>query len=532
MKVLSIAALSAFSLLTPVSAVPSQFVTTCTNLAASFENENTEVLSSTYVLEGTFIPSTEMCTATATTRANLCRVKLKVTTSSTSRVIMEVWMPTNWKNKGKRVIMSGYGAWGGCIPFGEMAWASGLGFAAIGQDSGHTGPSASELSDPEIFKDWVYRSVLVSAQAGKALTNYFYNTPLNKSYYIGCSTGGRVGLKLAQDHPEQFDGIIAAAPANYWPNIEVSEALYAHIVGAPGSPTFLNQAQWAAVEAAILAQCDGIDGVIDTVLENPARCDFRPETMLCGAGQTWELDGCLTVTQIETVKKIHAPLYGNNGRFIYHGVVLGGISSQGYALKYGPTVGSGPRDFLRYVVYNDTSYDLSSFNLDTADLIMDNDWFGAHSKSPDLSGLQALGKKLLVYHGLSDAIVPPAASYQYYDSVSLNMSLTASELDPFFRFFPVSGLSHCYGGNGASYVGGASQATYLPEALDSVPAENSALMALVKWVEDGEAPETLRGYKLDSTGETLGQKDHCRYPLRTTYKGSGDPNNRGNWECT
>ncbi|KAK6515766.1 Tannase and feruloyl esterase [Arthrobotrys megalospora] len=527
-----VSAFSALLLLTPAYA-QTKFTNDCTSFATTFVNDDTEVLSSTYVAKGAVISNPDSCLAAVTVRANMCRIKLKVTTSSTSRVIMEVWLPRNWENKGKRVLMTGNGAWGGCIPFADMAWASGLGFAAIGHDTGHVGNVATVFTDTEVWKDWVYRSLVVATQAGKAATNHFYETSLSKSYFIGCSTGGRQALKLAQDYPDEYDGIIAAAPAAYWPNLEVSEALYAFIVGTEGSPTFLSSAQWNAVDAATMAQCDGIDGVVDGVLENPMRCDFRPEALLCGPGQDWNSNGCLTATQVQTVKKMYSPLYGNKGRYILPGLVPGGDPIFGYFLKYGPSVGLAAQDFLRYVVYNDPTYSLrDQFTLDTADVIMDNDWFGAHSNKSDLSGLQASGHKLLLYHGLADPVVQPGVSYDYYSSVALNMSLPSSEMDSFFRFFPVSGMSHCAGGLGASYVGGPSQPAFFPGAIDNVPAGNSALSALVKWVEEGTGPETLRGYKLGPTGDVLAQKDHCKYPLKTTYKGRGDPTKRGNWECT
>ncbi|KAK6518612.1 Tannase and feruloyl esterase [Arthrobotrys conoides] len=533
MRVSAVVAVSGLSLLTPAAAlVPVKFVNDCINFATGFENENTEVLSSTYVLKGTVIPLPDSCALSVTARANFCRVKLKITTSSSSQVITEAWLPTDWKGKGKRLVMNGNSGWGGCIQFEELAWTSGLGFAAIGHDTGHVGAVATGFTNPEVWKDWVYRSVLVATQAGKAATNHFYKTSLKKSYFIGCSTGGRHGLKLAQDYPDEYDGILAAAPAAYWPNIEISEALYAQAVGAEGSPTYLTRAQWDAVDAATMAQCDNIDGVLDGILENPADCAFDPEVMLCGSGQTWLLNGCLTAAQVQTVKTLYSPVTGNNGRYIYPGIVPGAMPSQGMILKYGPYAGFGARDFLRYVVFNNASYDLAQFNLDTADLILDNEWFGAYSNKSDLSGLQASGNKLLMYHGLADVAIPPTASYEYYDSVASNMSLTSSGLDPFFRFFPISSLGHCAQGKGAGYVGGPSQVQFYPGAANSVPAGNSALMSLVKWVEKNQAPKTLRGYKLGPLGETLGQKDHCKHPLKTTYKGHGNPNNRGSWKCT
>ncbi|KAK6503708.1 Tannase and feruloyl esterase [Arthrobotrys musiformis] len=533
MRVSSIGALSGLITLSLSAVGTASFITDCQNFATGFVNEDTVVLSSTYVTEGTVLTSPDICTAAVTATANFCRVKLKVATSDSSHVITEAWLPRNWKNKGKRLLMTGNGAWGGCLPYTDMALTSSLGFAAIGHDAGHSGPWANEFTNPEIFKDWVYRSLLAATKAGKAATNHIYGIDeLSKSYFMGCSTGGRQALKLAQEYPDEYDGILAAAPTVNWVNLEFGEAIVALAVGLPGSPTFLTQEQWDAVVAATMEQCDGIDGVIDGILENPARCDFRPEALLCGPGQTWALNGCLTPVQIETVKKIYSPIYGNGGCYVYPALPLGGFNEQGFPFKYGTFSGGGVQDFLRYVVYNDSSYDLrSQFNYDTGDYMIDSEFFGAQTNKTDLSGFQASGHKLLMYHGQADTLVPPTSSYDYYNAVSREMSLQPSALDQFFRFFPISSLGHCIGGTGMNYVGGPSQIQSFPGALDNVPIRNSAIMTLVDWVEKGNAPDTLRGYKLSATGEILGQKDHCRYPRKTTYKGHGDPNKRTSWKC-
>ncbi|KAF3932571.1 Tannase [Dactylellina cionopaga] len=152
------------------------------------------------------------------------------------------------------------------------------------------------------------------------------------------------------------------------------------------------------------------------------------------------------------------------------------------------------------------------------------------ANKPDLSRLQSSGHKLLVYHGLEDDIVTAEASYLYYDAVAKNMSLPSSQLDGFYRFFHLPGANHCYSGRGAWYVGGPDQVGSYPETT-SISFEEGVLMKMVKWVEDGVEPETLRAYKIGESG-LEGAKDHCRYPFQSNYKGAGlDPNLSTSWEC-
>ncbi|KAK6527773.1 Tannase and feruloyl esterase [Orbilia ellipsospora] len=510
-----------------------QFKSRCNNLVHTFHAANNKVVLSEYVASGTNITNPDVCTPYIVTEVDLCRIRLNITTSPTSSVVTEAWMPYNWQNKGKRYLMTGNGSWGGCITFPDMAYVSSLGFVAVGQNTGHWSNSAVEFTDPEIFKDWVYRSLLVSTDVTKSAVNYFYQTHLTKSYYYGCSTGGRQALKLAETYPEMYDGIIAASPAALWPSLAVSEALIALIIGPEGSDTFLELDQWTAVQNASFIQCDSIDGVVDQVLEDPQKCRFRPESIMCAPGQNWATNQCLTPTQVETVRKIFSPQYGNKGRYIYPRIPPGHDVTQGWIFTYGPGAGFGPQDFLRYVVYNDPTYTIANnFTLNTADLMLDGSWFNLAGQT-DLTGLKASGHKLLMYHGLSDPLVTSEASYDYYEDVARNMSLPSSELDSFFRFFPVPGMAHCAFGNGAGFVGGPSQVQYYPPSTpNNIPEDETVIMKLVQWVEHGVAPDTIRGWKIDDSGNPIGAKDHCKWPKRNTYKGHGSPSLSTSWTCT
>ncbi|KAF3927816.1 Tannase [Dactylellina cionopaga] len=512
MKSLPLSALSALLLFSPsiVLAASHEFQTRCADLANSFEADNTSVLLAEYLAKGSTIANPDSCLASIVTRADLCRLKLNVTTSDTSSVIMEAWMPSNWKNKGKRYLMTGNSAMTSCILFYDLSYTSGLGFAAIGHNTGHEGSDVSVFANNEVFIDWAYRSG--SSNQGRR---------------------GRQAVKVATDYSDQFDGIIAGASAIEYPAIAAAQALYYQITGPTDAPTYLDRDQWAVVEVAALAQCDKIDGVADSVLEDPFKCRFRPEVLICGPGQTWASNQCLTAAQVLTVRKLYQPIYGNNGRYILPEILPATDPRQGFLFVYGTPSQATTQDILRYVVFKDPTYDITTnFNLDTIDRMIDGPELAPLKTSPDLSALQASGSKLLMYHGLADPWVPPAGTIDYYEDVSRNMSLPSSDLDSFFRLFPISGLAHCAYGKGAGFVGGPAQVQYFPGAWDNVPARDGMLMKMVKWVEEGKAPETIRGWKLDATGHPIGTKDHCKYPLKTTFKGHGDPNKRGNWKCT
>ncbi|KAF3928492.1 Tannase [Dactylellina cionopaga] len=425
--------------------------------------------------------------------------------------------------------MTGNGGLGGCIGYIDLTYTSFLGFAAIGHNNGHDGDTGLPfLNRPEVVKDYAYRALLTATKVGKTAVDLFYQTNLSKSYYYGCSTGGRQGLKAAQDFPEEFDGIVAGTPVNNFNRLNFGNGHYYFLVGPPGSPTYLTMPQWIAVNTAVLAQCDGIDGVMDGVLEDPMKCQFRPESLLCGPGQTWASNGCLTAAQVDAVRKVYQPFYGNNGRYIWPRATPGG-EILGYYTNYNGQPNTYPEEFLKYAVFNDPNWSFAQdFSLDVVDSVLASDLYGVDTSKTDLSEFKSLGGKLITYHGLSDGLIATENSYEYYNSVARNMSLPSAQLDEFYRFFPISGMDHCYGGNGAWYIGGAIQTAVPGTTL--LPPEDGVLMKLVNWVEKGEAPESLLGLKLDSTG-IVWQKEHCKYPAAATYKGTGDPKMKESWVC-
>lgn len=439
-------------------------------------------------------------------------------------------MPTTWHSKGKRFLMTGNGGLGGCIQYNDMTYGTSLGFAVAGHDNGHAGDVGLPFLDrPQAVKDYAWRALYTAGKIGKSVVNHFYPSSINKSYYMGCSSGGRQGLKAAQEFPEEYDGIVSAAPAVYFQSILAASAHVFKTTGAPGSATHLTQDQWNAVHQMVIDQCDGIDGVLDNVVEDPLKCQPRPEALLCGPGQTWASDQCLTAEQVLTVRTVYSPVYGNNGKLI--SPRLSPLTKEfiGYPVMYGGVPSYISEGWYKYALYNDPTWTIqNNFTWDTVDYDMQQDLFGVETAKTDLTDAKNNNTRILMYHGLSDCLISSENSYRYYESVSRDMGLPSSQLDEFYRFFPISGMDHCYSGDGAWFVGGSVQ--YGPAGALDVDPSDSVLMTVVKWVEQGIAPDTLMGRKLVD-GVVTGAKAHCKHPLKTTYKGVGDPNLASSWEC-
>ena len=150
---------------------------------------------------------------------------------------------------------------------------------------------------------------------GKQLINAFYGKKQDKSYYIGCSLGGRQGIKAAEVFPDDFDGIFAGTPAVDFNNLYSWRASFFPITSSVNSPDFINPSTWETlIHDEVLRQCDGLDGVMDGIIQDPNLCAFRPEAIMCTANNSTD---CLTPIQVEKVRQIFSPLYGEDGNLIY-----------------------------------------------------------------------------------------------------------------------------------------------------------------------------------------------------------------------
>jgi feruloyl esterase len=361
---------------------------------------------------------------------------------------------------------------------------------------------------------------------GKQISKDFYGKTHHKSYYLGCSTGGRQGFKSAQDFPDDFDGIIAGAPALAFNNLTSWSGHFYTITGPANSSTFVTLPQWVMVHADVLKQCDGLDGYVDGIIEDSSRCQYDPSGLTCPEGTT-NSTTCLTPTQVKTVKAVFAPLLNANGDLVYPRFQPG-PEIIGAAVLFNGAPFPYTADWFRYVIYNDPSWDPSLLNSTDYDNAARINPFNIQTWKGDLSAVKKRGSKVIHWHGQADFIISSDNSPRYYEHVSSTMGLSPSKLDDFYRFFRVSGTGHCSGGDGAHAIGQSSAET------NSYNPKENVLMALVDWVEKGNAPETLIGTKWVNNTQSLGvqfQRAHCKYPKSNKYKGKGNPDLLTSWEC-
>ncbi|HET8881052.1 MAG TPA: tannase/feruloyl esterase family alpha/beta hydrolase [Solimonas sp.] len=465
-----------------------------------------------------------------------CRVTLRLRPSTDSDIRAEVWLPaTQWNGKLQGI---GNGGLAGSIDPLQMSIAIKHGFAAVGTDTGHRGKDTDAtwaLGHPEKIRDFGWRAVHESTRQAKIIVDRYYGKPAQKSYFAGCSYGGRTALRLAQQFPDDYDGIIAGAPANDGSNLITTGAwLQQRIRDVPGA--WIPQKKQAAIAARVLAMCDGDDGVKDGVLDDPRTCGFQPEDMQCKGVDT---DTCLTPPQVETLRRIYDGPGGNLGDSIAHGYERGGEGSEHWRQwQMGDKPGNSVlaifgREFFRNFVYDDPHWDLDRADY-AKDRIAARERLGPDydARDPDLSAFRARGGKLIMFHGWNDAALSPRLSVDYYENV--RRTLGAAETDDFMRLYMVPGMEHCVGGPGTNAVG------WLPLPGNAPDANGGIGAALEAWVERGEAPQSIvaakyeddmRGMLAPATTTLIRTRPLCPYPQVARWNGEGSTDEARNFSC-
>ena len=434
-----------------------------------------------------------------------CRVAATLTPSKDSDIKIEVWLPaTGWNGKLQSV---GNGGWSGAINYGGLANAVAHGYASASTDTGHSGDRAQfALGHPEKLIDFGYRSEHEMTVKAKAVIAAFYGNAPRLSYWNGCSSGGKQGLKEAQKYPEDYNGIIAGAPANNWVAL-LSSDMRNSVALLKDPASHMTAAKLAVVHKAAVAACDALDGVTDGIIGDPTKCHFDPSALLC---QGTETESCLTAAQVAAVKQIYSPLTNPHTHAeIYPGLEPG--SEPGWVAFAGPEPFPISTDYFRYVVHQNLDWDFRTFDagqdvalaakLDRGDVLKAVD--------PDLRKFVSHGGKLILYHGWSDNLIAPLNSVQYFESVTAKLG-GPEKTGESVRLFMAPGMSHCGGGDG-------------PNSFDM-------LTPLEQWVEQGKAPESVVAAHR-SSGRVDRTRPWCPYPQVAQYKGSGSTDDAANFVC-
>ncbi|KAI8265991.1 putative feruloyl esterase [Colletotrichum sp. SAR11_239] len=289
----------------------------CESFNASTFSISGVSFTSTYIPAGTELQLNEVDATcgifTQAVSVNLCRVVGKVPTSDGSGFWFEAWLPEDWSG---RFLATGNGGLGGCIQYYDVEYGASLEFATIATNNGHQGyTGAPFLHNLDVIQDFAYRSIEKGIFIGKQVTQEFYGKSYTKGYYLGCSTGGRQGLKAVQSFPNLFNGVVVGAPAIAWNNLTSWATRFYPLLGATESATFIPLEMWPVIHQDILDQYESLNGVADGILDSPNLCNYNPDGLLCaeGDGQT---SGCLTATQLGTLKSIYSPVLDAAGSLI------------------------------------------------------------------------------------------------------------------------------------------------------------------------------------------------------------------------
>jgi feruloyl esterase len=428
-----------------------------------------------------------------------CRVAAILTPSPDSNIEMEAWLPAEgWNGKFQAV---GNGGWAGMISYPAMASALQEGYATASTDTGHKGGnSLFGIGHPEKVVDYAYLAVHEMTVKSKAVMSAFYGQNPKLSYWNGCSTGGRQGLMEAQRYPEDFDGIVAGAPANYHSHLHAADLATAtpHFRDPAGS---IPASKLALINQAVMAACDGMDGVKDGLLTDPNKCRFDPSSLLCSSSDT---EKCLTAPQLESARRVYAPIKMKNGELVFPGKAPG--SELGWSFIFGQQpspVGIGTFQ----LTHQDPNWDWRTFDTDRDTALADEKTGFINAIQPDLKAFKNRGGKLLLYHGWDDALISPGNTVNYYSSVLDKMG---SKQDTWIRLFMMPGVGHCSGGAG--------------------PSQANFMSALERWREAGEAPDAIEASRVNGNRVDM-TRPLCPFPKVPRYKGVGSINDAANFAC-
>jgi hypothetical protein len=432
----------------------------------------------------------------------------------------QVWLPLKEWN-GRMHMTGGSGLTTGLVTT-AMTGALDDGYASVSTDGGHEvdGNGSWMLPSPgnvNLYKlmDYADTSLQEAPVVGRSITEDFYERPPEYSYFSGCSTGGRQGLWFAQFHPRLFDGILACAPAIRY-NDQILGLMYP-LINIQDHGTYPRQCELITISQVALDECDLKDGVKDGMISAPEHCSLDPFSLVgtpatnCSDGTTisepaaFAANGAWTGTGTEAETMFLGLEQGADLSLLVNTTCNSSSKCEGAPF-------SSPLEWWVYGLKQDPEYDFHDLTVREMLSIYNsplNRLYSAifASGNLDLSTFGGNGGKMITWHGLTDEAIPPKLSKLYYDRML--------EIDPdvgdFYRYFQVPGVNHCGGGNG--------------------PYPGEAMQSLVKWVENGVAPDYLDAISAPDTSGVAHERPICAYPIRARYNGQGDVTRSENWQC-
>ena len=447
----------------------------------------------------------------------ICRVTA-ITTHPPAGDQVRIWIGIPTSDWNGRFLGTGGGGFSGGSAGGVNRPVA-AGYASGATDTGHAGGSGSFALDENGKLDWqlirdnAHVGIHEMTVTGKALTEAMYGVAPRYSYFNGCSTGGRQGLMEAQRYPGDYDGIMSGAPAINWNRFHVQHLWGPVMMNATDNP--VPSCKLSAATAAAIAACDTIDGVEDGVIEDPQRCSYDPKALV---GTSAADCGAFTEADATAILRLWEGPRRQDGSFLWYGLPRGAAlnalwSSTGTPLR--PQPFGIAMDWFRYFLVQDKDCDGNTVTPDLYERLWDQsvEQFGIviGTDDPDLTAFRDRGGKAIVWHGWADPLISAEGTVDYYARVQQEMG-GADAASEFIRLFMAPGVGHCGGGAGPNPTG--------------------QLEALLEWVENDVAPETLAAIRRDQTGAVVRSRPLCPYPLVARYTGNGSTDDAANFVCS
>jgi Tannase and feruloyl esterase len=556
---------------TPTGYTPSSNTHAVMSAAQPAMLKNCDALTSSFKFEQTLLESAGVTAAGARPVAAMvglnlpehCLVKGKMhqrkgINGQDFAIAFEMRLPKDWNGRFYHqvnggidgVVQAALGALGG----GPITGALAQGFAVISSDAGHTGRQNPRFGeDPQARADYGYQAVGKLTPMAKALIAAAYGKAADRSYIGGCSNGGRHALVAASRYQNEYDGFLVGAPGYRLPNAALQQmwALPAwQALSTPGATmthpfnpsatipnlhTAFTAQERQTVANAMLEKCDALDGAKDGLIQNTAACqkafDLNRDVATC----TGERNGaCLSAAQKQQIAAVHAGGKTSNGTPIYSSFPYdSGIAGSNWAQwKFVESQTRDPAAGYIFMTPPRTISNPFAVNIDEGfqAIYATNASFPESANtqitppgkfSPEnLEPLRKRGAKILLYHGVSDAIFSHNDTVAWWERVNEAQSGKGAD---FARYFPIPGMAHCSAG----------------PATDQF----DALTPLVNWVERGQAPDriiaTARGAgnagsvnaDLPKDWSATRTRPLCPYPSIATYKGAGSLEDAASFSC-
>jgi hypothetical protein len=435
---------------------------------------------------------------------------------------------------------------------GQADNAVSRGYAVVSTDAGHRFeagvPGIGGVLfgvDPQARLDFGYNALDVTTRVARRIVQLHYGTRARYSYFIGCSNGGRQGMVASQRFPGHFDGIVAGNPGFNLPRAAIAEAwdsqafgraaTQVDVGGEPYLPTSFSFGDLGLVAGAVLAACDGRDGLEDGIIDNGPACRFDPGVLECPSAKDAT---CLAREQVAALRDVFAGARSSRGLPLYSDWPYdAGIAAPGWRVwKIGfpaapgqplvnnainLTLGAGALPYV-FMTPPDlvpasglVSY-MFGFDFDadaprifrTSGIYTESAQDFMTAASPDLDRFARLGHKLIVYHGVSDPVFSVNDTLRWYRRLARRAQGRA---DRFARLFLVPGMNHCGGG----------------PATDQF----DALTAIVDWVERGRAPDRIVARANAASPWPGRTRPLCAFPGQARYRGVGDVDDASSFAC-